>query len=351
MSDKRLDIQQQVLDALQQKQSLIIRGGGSKTFLTPRCKHPVLSTIEHQGIIDFHPAELVLTARAGTLLKDLEAALSEAGQILPFEPPSYTEQATLGGAVATGLSGAMRPFTGSVRDFVLGCTIINGKGEILKFGGQVMKNVAGYDVSRLMVGAMGTLGVLLDISIKVLPAAPCEQHLAQSMSQQQALHTMRRLASQNLPLNGLAYDGGQLHIRLAGTDSAVETCRQKLGGEAQTNSNFWLQLRDQRHPFFQQITPLWRVSVPPASKDIEVDGDQFIDWGGGLRWLKTTQPAEEVFDLAASLGGHARIFRHAMPGQQRQPILPDSLLRIHQKIKRSFDPQAIFNPGQLYPDF
>lgn len=351
MADMRLDIQRQVLDALEQQQPLTIRGGGSKAFLSPSCHHPVLSTKDHQGIIDYHPAELVLTARAGTLLKDIEAVLNEAGQMLPFEPPYYTEQTTLGGAVASGLSGPIRPFTGSVRDFVLGCTIINGKGEILKFGGQVMKNVAGYDVSRLMVGAMGTLGVLLDISIKVLPAFPFEQHLTQSMDQQQALQSMRRIASQNMPLSGLAYDGEQLHIRLGGTRSAVETSTQKLGGEKQTSSNFWTQLRDQRHPFFQQTTPLWRLSVPPASKDIEVDGDQFIDWGGGLRWLKTTQPAEHIFNVAASVGGHARLFHHPLHETQRQPTLPDSLLKMHQNIKYSFDPHAIFNPGQLYPEF
>lgn len=351
MGDKCLDIQQQVLDALDQQQPLTILGGGSKVFLSSPSNHHVLSTTEHQGIIDYHPAELVLTARAGTLLKDIEATLNEAGQMLPFEPPYYKEQATLGGAVASGLSGPIRPFTGSLRDFVLGCTLINGKGEILKFGGQVMKNVAGYDVSRLMVGAMGTLGVLLDISIKVLPAFPYMQHLTQTMSQQQALDKMRLLASQNLPLSGLAYDGEQLHIRLAGTRSAVETTSRKFGGEQQISSNFWTQLRDQRHPFFQQTTPLWRLSVPPASREIEIDGDQLIDWGGGLRWLKTTQPAEQIFDLATSLGGHAHLFRHAVHGQLRQPRLPDNLLAMHQKLKHSFDPQAIFNPGQLYPDF
>lgn len=351
MSDQSRELQQQVVKALAQQQPLTIRGGGSKAFLCPSSTHCVLSLREHQGIIDYHPSELVLTARAGTLLKDIEATLGEAGQMLPFEPPFYTEQTTLGGAVATGLSGPIRPFSGSARDFVLGCTIINGKGDILKFGGQVMKNVAGYDVSRLMVGAMGTLGVLLDISIKVLPAFPCEQHLTQTMSQQQALDKMRFLASQNLPLSGLVYDGEQLHIRLAGTRSAVETTSRKLGGEDQTSSNFWTQLRDQRHPFFQQTTPLWRLSVPPASGEIEVDGDQLIDWGGGLRWIKSTQPAEQIFELAAALGGHARLFRHAVHGQLRQPTLPDSLLAIHQKIKHSFDPQAIFNTGQLYTDF
>lgn len=349
MSDQSQELQQQVMQALAQQQPVTLRGGGSKEFLTPASEHPIISVRQHQGMIDYHPSELVLTARAGTLLTDIETTLAESGQMLPFEPPRYSDRATLGGTVATGLSGPMRPFTGSVRDYVLGCTLINGKGEIVKFGGQVMKNVAGYDVSRLMVGAMGTLGVLLDISIRVIPAFPDEQHITQTMNQQQALLTMRNLRSENLPISGLAYDGEQLHIRLGGTHSAVKTTSQKLGGEIQHTNNFWTQLRDHQHRFFQQNRPLWRLSVPPASKEINVDGEQLIDWGGGLRWLKTIQPAEQVFALAASVGGHARLFRHAVKGQMRQPQLPDSLLAMHEKIKHSFDPQAIFNPGQLYP--
>jgi len=351
MHDQSLELQQQVINALEQKQALTIRGGGSKAFLSPASEYLTLSVQEHQGIIDYHPSELVLTARAGTRLKDIETVLAEAGQILPFEPPQYSDKATLGGTVASGLSGPIRPFTGRVRDFVLGCTLINGKGEIVKFGGQVMKNVAGYDVSRLMVGAMGTLGVLLEISIKVLPAFPVEQHLTQTLSPLQALQTMRHLRSHNLPLSGLAYDGQLLHLRLSGTGSAVSATARKLGGERQNASDFWTQLRDHQHSFFQQSAPLWRISVPPASDVIQVDGDQLIDWAGGLRWVTTTQAAEQVIELAASLNGHARLFRHAAAGQGRLPVLPESLLSLHKKIKHSFDPQGIFNPGQLYSEF
>lgn len=349
MNDLTLELQQSIQEAITSRTPVIIRGGGSKDFLGQCNPGKTLSVNGHKGITSYQPTELVLTARAGTPLKDIEMTLAESNQILPFEPPHFADTATFGGAVASGLSGPIRPYTGSVRDFVLGCKIINGKGEVLNFGGQVMKNVAGYDVSRLMVGAMGTLGLLLEISIKVLPVFPEQICLVQPRSPDDALRFMRTLASQNLPLTGLAYDGDNVHIRLAGAGAAVKAAGKKLGGEKQSQDQFWQALKEQSHPFFSGDQPLWRLSVPPASKQLNLPGKQIIDWGGGLRWLKTDETPERLFNLATNSGGHARLFRDGKPDQPRMQPLPDVMLSLHQKIKDSFDPHAIFNPGRLYP--
>jgi glycolate oxidase FAD binding subunit len=306
--------------------------------------------MDHCGIVDYQPTELVLTARAGTRLADIESVLAEQGQFLPFEPPHFSENATLGGAVASGLSGSIRPFTGSVRDFVLGCRLINGRGEILQFGGRVMKNVAGYDVSRLMVGAMGALGVLLEISIKVLPMFPDQCFLSQPREAGDALRLMQTLASQNLPLTGLAYDGENVYIRLAGATTSVQAARRKLGGEQHDPDRFWAVVNEQSHHFFDGDIPLWRLSVPPATPVLDLPGKQMIDWSGGLRWLKTTEPAEKLYKLAARSRGHVRLFRGSEKRPGMQPLSP-ALLALHKRLKDSFDPHHIFNPGRLYPDF
>lgn len=350
MPDLTTSLQQSVLRARDKHRPLHIQGGGSKAFLKQGEAGEGLSLREHRGIVSYQPTELVLTARAGTPLKDIEATLAEAHQMLPFEPPHFSEHATFGGAIASGLSGPARPFTGSARDFVLGCKIINGKGEVLSFGGQVMKNVAGYDVSRLMVGAMGTLGVLLEVSIKVLPAYPAQISLRQARTEDDALRFMRTLTSQNLPLTGLSFDGDNIHIRLAGSDAAVKAAAGKLGGEPQPQDQFWHQLNEQSHPFFATDRPLWRLSLPPASQ-VSLPGKQLIDWGGGLRWLKSDEKPERLFRLAADHGGHAWLFKsHSNEQPHRQP-LPAAMMALHQKLKYSFDPLNILNPGSFYADF
>lgn len=351
MTDLTQNLQQSVLDAIADHKPLQIKGGGSKSFLCPATTAHPLSVSQHQGIVNYQPTELVLTARAGTPLREIETALSAAGQTLPFEPPHFSQHATFGGAIASGLSGPIRPFTGSARDFVLGCKIINGKGEILNFGGQVMKNVAGYDVSRLMVGAMGTLGLLLEISIKVLPAPPAEICLSQTRSPDDALRFMRTLASQNLPLTGLAYDGENVHLRLAGVTASVKAASRKLGGEQSPEARFWEPLKEQTHSFFSGDHPLWRISVPPASPLNALGGKQMIDWGGGLRWLKTDDTSERLFKQAQKYGGHAWLFRSTENQIQRRQALSGAMMTIHQELKRSFDPHGIFNPGSLYPSF
>lgn len=351
MADLSEALQQQVLLAVENQQPLNIVSGNSKSFLYQKQAGDTLSLHEHRGIVSYQPTELVVTAFAGTKLKDLQDMLAEHHQRLPFEPPHFGDNATLGGTIAAGLSGSIRPFTGSARDYVLGCKIINGKGQIMQFGGQVMKNVAGYDVSRLMVGAMGSLGVFLEISLKVLPIPASECYLSQPRDTHDALRLMQTLASQNLPLSGLAYDGEAVHIRLSGAEAAVRAARQKLGGEQHAADTFWRQVNEQQYPFFDGKMPLWRVSVPPATADLPISGKQLFDWAGGLRWIKTDETAEKIFKLASRHHGHAQLFRTPDSKTLRRQPLSSGLKNLHLQLKHSFDPQGIFNRGQLYPDF
>ncbi|MHB8428714.1 MAG: glycolate oxidase subunit GlcE [Acidiferrobacterales bacterium] len=330
---------------------LQIAGGGSKSFYGRDARGTCLAVHLHRGIVSYDPCELVLTARAGTPLKQIEAVLAKNNQMLAFEPPHLGEWATLGGAIATGLSGPRRPYAGAARDFVLGVKLINGHGEILKFGGQVMKNVAGYDVARLMVGALGTLGVLLEISLKVLPRPATELTLVQHRSPGEAIEVMNIWARRSLPLSGCCYGGDRLYVRLCGADSAVSAAHGKIGGEILANApNFWLGLREQRHAFFDGPTPLWRVAVPPAQPPLGLPGKWLIDWGGAQRWLKCDTDAATIRRTAAECGGHAMLFRGGdRSGEIFHPLTPE-LFGLHQRIKNAMDPKHIFNLGRMYSD-
>ena len=345
-------LHEKVQAAFVNKTLLTIQGSGSKSFYGRPVKGEPLSVKDHHGIIHYEPTELVITARCGTRLADLEAVLAENNQMLAFEPPYFGADATLGGAIATGLSGPRRPYTGSARDVVLGIRLINGRGEILKFGGEVIKNVAGFDVSRLMVGALGTLGVLLDISLKVLPRPDRESTLIFSMSHDSAIDQMNRWANQNWPLSAACYDGENLRIRLSGAEAAIAQVQQVLGGDQQPISEavqFWSDLREQQLAFFQDETPLWRLSMAPATKTPAISGSWLIDWGGALRWLKSDQSAGSIFHEAQKLNAHACLFRSSNIGEF-QP-LPTALAMLHRNIKLAFDPAGILNPGRLYADF
>ncbi|MHB8622228.1 MAG: glycolate oxidase subunit GlcE [Sulfuricaulis sp.] len=323
---------------------LAIVGAGTKTFYSGTPPGSPLAINSHRGIISYEPTELVLTARAGTPLADIESALAEKGQLLGFEPPYFGKTATLGGTIACGLSGPRRPYAGSARDFVLGTTIINGQGEILKFGGTVMKNVAGYDVSRLMVGALGTLGVLLEISLKVLPKPAQEITLSFEMPAAQAISTMNAWAGQPLPLSASCHQGDTLYIRLSGTEPGVRAARAKLGGSIVENGDdFWRELREHQHGFFRDTVPLWRLSVPPAAPPIDLPGHWFTDWGGAQRWLKSEAPAETIRRAAGSAGGYATCFRGA--SNRNTPFDPTApvLTRLQRNIRLAFDPSGIFN--------
>jgi glycolate oxidase FAD binding subunit len=329
--------------------ALMILGGDTKAFYGRATTGEPLDVSAHRGIVSYESTELVITARAGTPLKEIEATLAGSGQMLPFEPPYFSESATLGGAVACGLSGPARPYAGSVRDFVLGAVCINGKGEHLSFGGQVMKNVAGYDVSRLMVGAMGTLGVLLEISLKVLPRPAHELTVALPMDAAAAVDAMNAWAGQPLPLSACCYDGEVLRVRLSGSEGGVRSAREKIGGEEIAEGNtYWADLREHRLPFFRSDAPLWRLSVPAATSAPSDGGKWLLDWGGAQRWLVSDEPAVTVRQQATEAGGHAILFRGGNRDGDVFHPLPSTIETIHRRLKKAFDPKGILNPGRLY---
>jgi len=327
---------------------LRIVGSGTKDFYGRRADGEALAVGGHRGIVAYEPTELVMTAHAGTPLAEIEAALAERQQMLGFEPPYFGDTATLGGTIACGLSGPRRPYSGSARDFVLGTRVINGSGEILTFGGQVMKNVAGYDVSRLMVGALGTLGVLLDVSLKVVPRPEQELTLALAVAADRAPASIADMNARPLPLAGCAYWNGNLYIRLAGSSSAVTTARAVIGGEELAHgTEFWRDLREHRLEFFREAAPLWRLSLPPVAPQPDLPGRWLLDWGGAQRWLKTDAPAQSIWQAAAALGGHATLFRGGdRDGDVFQPLAAP-LAKLHRQLKQAFDPRGILNRGRL----
>ncbi|MEX0732918.1 MAG: glycolate oxidase subunit GlcE [Aquisalimonadaceae bacterium] len=342
----------QVREAMESRTPLNIRGGGSKAFYGRSPTGAPLDVTDHRGIVNYEPTELVLTARAGTPLAELEAALAEQGQMLPFEPPHFGGEATLGGAIATGLSGPRRPWSGSARDLVLGLRLINGQGEHMRFGGEVMKNVAGYDVSRVVTGALGTLGIITEVSLKVLPLPEAESTTMMEFGTLAAADQVETWYRQGHPVSAAAHDGERLFLRLSGARSAVEAGIRTIGGTAvDDGAAWWSALRDHTHAFFDGMAPpLWRISLPPGAPPLDIEGNVFHDWNGQLRWLRTEASADGIRDRAAALGGHATLFR----GGDRQSAvfhpLPAPVMQLHRRLKAAFDATGIFNPGRLYAD-
>ncbi len=339
---------ERVKDHAARKAALRIRGGGTKDFYGARLEGEPLEVAAYAGIVAYEPRELVLTVRAGTRLAEIEPALAAEGQMLAFEPPRFGDAATIGGTVACNLSGPRRPYAGAARDFVLGARIVNGKGEDLSFGGRVIKNVAGYDVSRLMAGALGTLGVLTELSFKVLPKPPAEATLAFEMDEARMIETGNRWAGQPLPLSATAWEAGVLRVRLSGAASAVAPARAKLGGaEAADGPAYWDSLREHRLPFFAAGRPLWRLSVAQTAAPIPAGHPQLVEWGGGLRWVSGALEPDRARELAAAAKGHATLFR----GGDRaagvfHPLAP-AIAKIHRRLKDAFDPAGILNPGRM----
>ena len=329
------------------------RGGGSKDFYGGALAGDVLDTRDHAGIVSYEPTELVVTARAGTPLAELEAALAERRQCLACEPPDHGG-ATVGGAVAAGLSGPRRATAGSLRDFVLGVKLMDGEGRVLRFGGEVMKIVAGFDVSRLVTGSMGTLGLILDVSLKVLPLPVADLSLRFERNQARALEDLNAWAARPLPLAADCWQDGVLTVRLAGAEAAVAAARTALGGEvvaAGEAAAFWNALRHQRAAAFAagdgQV--LWRVSLPSVAPPLALSGAPLIEWGGAQRWYRGAE-AQEVRRVAAAAGGHATAYRGGDRAAGTFAPLPAPLLEVHRRLKRAFDPHGVFSPGRLYPD-
>ena len=333
------------------KTLLCIRGGGSKDFYGGPLRGETFSVGAYRGIVDYEPTELVITARAGTPLAGIEAALRAKGQMLAFEPPHFGPQATLGGCIAAGLSGPRRAYAGAVRDCVLGIRMLDGQGNDLRFGGQVMKNVAGFDVSRLLAGSLGTLGVILEASLKVLPLPVAETTLRFRKTAAEAIASLNAWAGKPLPISASTWNGGELGVRLSGATAAVEAAARMLGGErvdpAQAEQ-FWPGIREHANPFFNAQQPLWRLSVKPTTPPLDLPGAQLIEWSGALRWLATDFDAQTVRAAAKSGGGHATLFRGGDKSAGVFQPLPPALMTIHRNLKRTFDPAGIFNSGRLY---
>ena len=352
MSDALDRLAQTVRAAFAAKQPLRLRGGGSKDFYGGPPQGEVLDTRGHAGIVDYDPSELFITARCGTPLAEIEAALAARGQMLAFQPPHFGGGATAGGMIAAGLSGPRRQAVGAVRDFVLGVKIVDGRGELLKFGGQVMKNVAGYDVSRLMTGALGTLGLIAEVSIKTLPVPVAERTIRLEMPEGRAIEAITLGGGKPLPLSASCHENDLLTLRLSGAEAAVRAAREKLGGEELADGRgFWESVREQTHPAFSGEAPLWRISVPSVTPALELPGVQIMEWGGALRWVVTNAEARTIRDAARRTGGHATLFRRGDKSVGVFQPLDPALAKVHRNLKQAFDPAGILNRGRMYADF
>jgi glycolate oxidase FAD binding subunit len=338
---------------------LQLRGGGTKDWYGQTLAGDILDTRAYSGIVSYDPAELVVTARCGTPLTELEAVLAEHNQMLAFEPPHFGRGATFGGSIAAGIAGPRRASAGAARDFVLGATLMNSRGQILHFGGQVVKNVAGYDVARLMAGSLGTLGLILELSVKVLPRPAAEATLKFSMHGSDAVRKLNEWCGRPLPISASAWRNGTLAVRLSGADTAVKTARYMLGGEvvdAVEAERFWEGLREQTDPFFSTIPPkaaLWRLALPSITEPLQLPGAQLMEWNGAQRWWITDTDAQTVRISAKQAGGHATMFRSGPSFERTAGVftpLPAPLMKIHRGLKAAFDPARIFNRGRLYPD-
>ena len=327
---------------------LRLRGGGSKDFYGEVLAGEVLDTRGHAGIVDYEPTELVITARCGTPLAQIESVLEEHGQFLAFEPPAFGGEPTIGGVIASGLSGPRRATAGAARDFVLGAHLMTADGNLLRFGGQVMKNVAGFDLSRLLCGSLGILGLVAQVSLKVLPRPRAETTLCFEFDAAAAIAQFNRWCAQPLPVSATAWHGGRAYLRLSGAASAVRAACTMLGGEALAETNaadFWRSLREQSHPVFIDSRRLWRLSLP-SNAPLALDGVVLVEWGGALRWSSTMAAAAQVRGAATAAGGTATLWRGARDAPMFHP-LGAPLLDLHRKLKQQFDPHGIFNPGRL----
>lgn len=336
------------------REPLCIRGGGTKRFYGNAVAGTPLDVAALRGPVVHEPSELVVTVPAGTPLAALEAQLDASGQMLSFEPPHFAPGATVGGCVAAGLAGPRRASAGTahggVRDYVLGAKLLDGRGRVLTFGGTVMKNVAGFDVARALAGSLGILGVIVEVSLKVLPRPALETTLRFECDADDAHARVQRWATRPLPIAATAWSDGELRVRLAGARAAVEAACAQLGGMRADADDWWRALRDHRLPFFAGDAPLWRVSVPATAPAIALAGAQFVEWGGALRWLRTHAEPAAVRAAAAALGGHATLFRGGDRAAGAFTPLAPALAAIHRRLKAEFDPAGVLNPGRMYAD-
>lgn len=338
----------QVSEAASQGGRLQIVGGASRQFYGESSEGKPIEVSSHTGIIDYDPAELVISLRAGCKVREVEALLAEHGQMFAFEPPSYNEKATIGGMVASGLAGPRRAFSGSIRDFVLGVKLINGRGEVLQFGGRVIKNVAGFDLSRVMVGALGTLGLILEVSIRLVPVSETEITLIfEHGSADEHIRWINELGSEPLPVTASQWYDGKSYLRLTGSKQGVEHARTRLGGDE--IAPCWDALARQDSGFFEQGQALSRISLPPATPDLALDRPCLLEWGGAQRWLCGDVDINKLRQQLQALGGTLCAFRDHAAGVPVFHPLPAAMLQLQRNIKSRFDPDGVFNPGKMYP--
>jgi glycolate oxidase FAD binding subunit len=345
-------LREQIRAAAEAQRPLRIRAGGTKDFYGGPLEGELLDVSGLSGIADYDPTELVVTARAGTPLIEIERALAGCDQMLACEPPQFEGRATLGGTVAAGFSGPRRATCGALRDFVLGVEMIDGRGELLRFGGKVIKNVAGFDISRLMVGSLGTLGLITEVTLKTVPRPRVECTLQFEMDQPHALESMTRWATRPLPLSATAWHDGRLCVRLSGAEAGVRAAREQLGAEILSGAEeYWKGIREQRLEFLAAAPELWRVSLPAHSPSLPIPARTLIEWGGSLRWLPGPQDGSALRELAARLCGHAMRYRAPLKTRAGafQP-LPPAMLSLHRRLKAAFDPHRVFNRGRLHPE-
>ncbi|WP_397475044.1 glycolate oxidase subunit GlcE [Pusillimonas sp.] len=344
--DDSIRLVDQVHKALEAKQALRIRGGDSKAFLGRPVQAIEIDTRSHTGVVHYDPTELVVTVRAGTPVSKLNTLLAANGQHLPPEAPDFNGRATVGGMVAGALAGPRRPWAGSVRDHVLGCRVIDGQGRHMRFGGEVMKNVAGYDFSRLMAGSHGCLGLITEVSLKVLPLPRKTFSLALEIEPKAAMKLLAQWRSKAMPISGAFHWKQRLHLRLEGGEAIVDAARMQLGGE-ETSPGIWTDLRERRLAFFDSAMPLWRLSVPWQAPLLPLPGQILLDWAGAQRWLTSDASPQDIRSAAQSLGGHATCYTPKASDSPFQP-LPEVLMRFHRSLKKQVDPQHMFNPGRMY---
>jgi glycolate oxidase FAD binding subunit len=346
------DLRGRVIEANAAKTPLQLHGAGTKDFYGECCEGTLLDLRGYSGVVEYEPSELVITARCGTSLSEVESLLARHQQFLAFEPPAFGADPTIGGIIACGLSGPRRSQAGAARDFVLGAVLLSADGQLLHFGGKVIKNVAGFDVARLLCGSLGILGAITEVSLKVLPLPRAEQTLRFEMTAQSALESFNRWAGQPLPISASGWCDGQAWLRLSGAPAALRAARTRLGGElldAALADQWWRSLRDQTHAFFRSAGTLWRLSLPSSAASLAGAGTQLIEWGGALRWCTSDLPASELRAQATAVGGSAQQWRGGAAGHRFHPLSP-TLLAIHRRLKARFDPHGIFNPGRLIAD-
>lgn len=356
--DQSVALQDQVQSSLDLRSSLVIRGGNSKSFYGRASVETsnILDLRDHTGIIDYDPTEWVITVRAGTRLSDLETLLASQNQMLSFEPPKFAVNSTIGGIIAAGISGPRRASAGSLREAVLGVEIINGQGKIVRFGGQVTKNVAGYDMSRLMVRSMGTLGVILSVSLRLIPKPAKEITLVMAVSQETALAYCKQWYLSHMPITATTWYQDNLYVRLSGTDITLSEALPRFDAYSPMllaeGAVFWQSICNHQHAFFREFNrPMWRLSLPMNAPSIaRFEGELLTEWGGAQRWISSNAPANIIRSVAGKYGGYATLFygQKLLPEISPFPVLAPELLALHKRLKCTLDPQNIFNIGRMY---